>query len=64
VTPATTTEKLLTVAQVADRLGVAMDTVYKWVRAGRIPHVKLNKVVRFRPADLDRWIEANARGES
>ncbi len=46
------TERLLTVRQVADRLGVCAATVYKWTADGTLPHVRIANVIRFRPADL------------
>src|SRR6266849_4856193 len=46
------TERLLTVRQVAARLGVCAATVYKWTADGTLPHVRIVNVIRFRPADL------------
>jgi excisionase family DNA binding protein len=47
---------LLTADQVAADLGVSKDWVYAEVRAGRIPHVRLGRNVRFRAAAIDEWI--------
>ena len=36
-------------------------TLYKWAYAGRIPSVKIGKLLRFRRSDLDRLIAAGER---
>jgi excisionase family DNA binding protein len=53
---------LLTVAQVAERLGVTKARVYELGRCGEVPSVRIGKLVRFRSADLDRYIESNQHG--
>ena len=61
--------KWLTVAQVAQRLGITRDTLYRWRSAGLFPpHVKLRKHILVHPDDLDTWLvgmrrEGNYRGE-
>lgn len=47
---------LLTADQVAADLGVSTDWIYSEVRAGRIPHVRLGRNVRFRAVAIDEWI--------
>ena len=49
--------RLLTVDDVAERLGVTKDWVWAQARAGRIPHVQLGRYRRFREEALDRWLE-------
>jgi len=48
--------KLLTVEQVAERLGVTKDWVWAQARAGLIPHVQLGRYRRFREEALDQWL--------
>lgn len=52
--------KLLTVAQVARRLGVSEQSVRRRIRAGSIPAVRLGPTdrypIRIDPAELDAWI--------
>ena len=48
--------KLLTVEQVAERLGVTKDWVWAQARAGRIPHVRLGRYRRFREEALEQWV--------
>jgi excisionase family DNA binding protein len=52
-------DSLLSVAQVADLLGVHHDTVYRWVRLEELPALsfgKTKKLVRFVPKDLATWV--------
>lgn len=42
-----TPAKLMTVRQVADRLGVSADTIYQWSYLGKLPKVKLGHRLRF-----------------
>jgi excisionase family DNA binding protein len=49
-------EQLLTVRQVAGRLGVCTATIYKWAAIGLLPHVRILNVVRVRREDLIRFL--------
>ena len=49
--------KLLTVEEVAERLGVTKDWVWAQARAGRIPHVRLGRYRRFREESIDSWLK-------
>lgn len=50
-------EKLLKVADVADRLGVTVRTVYGWIAAGRLPVTRLSRrATRVRERDLNRFV--------
>ena len=53
---------LLTADEVAARLRVTKCWIYTEVRAGRMPHVRLGRYIRFRAAALDSWIEQIERG--
>ena len=50
-------ERLLDTAAIAERLGMSVSTIRKWVHYGFIPHVKLGRAVRFREKDIEKWIE-------
>lgn len=47
---------LLHVEDVAALLGVSKAWVYAEVRAGRVPHVKLGRYVRFRRESIEEWL--------
>ena len=48
--------RLLTVADVAERLGVSQEWVWAQARAGRIPHVRLGRYRRFREEAISEWL--------
>lgn len=50
-------DALLTVAEAAQRLTISAKRLYRLAAQGRIPHVRLGRSLRFRRADLDRWLE-------
>jgi excisionase family DNA binding protein len=47
------TDRLLTAAEMAEWLSVAPETLLEWVRAGRIPALRVGrKTIRFRLEDV------------
>jgi len=57
-------QKLLTVQEVADRLGVHPDTIRQWIRNGELGAIDLGGRAgyRIREQDLDRFIQERFRG--
>jgi excisionase family DNA binding protein len=49
--------KLLTIAQVADTVGVTTRTVWNWIKKGRLPVVRLGRTVRIKEEDFRRFID-------
>ncbi|MDZ7676918.1 MAG: helix-turn-helix domain-containing protein [Acidimicrobiales bacterium] len=47
---------LLTIAEVADRLGVTVRHVRRLVHERRIPYVKWGRLLRFDPDEIEEWI--------
>jgi excisionase family DNA binding protein len=54
--------RLLNAVEAAEFLGISRNSLYIWVREGRVPHYKIGTAVRFDVDDLRRWLEANRRG--
>jgi excisionase family DNA binding protein len=54
--------RLLEADDVARLLGMRIDWVYREVRAGRLPHIRLGRAVRFRHESLLAWLESRERG--
>jgi len=50
-------EKLLTPEQVAERLQVTVQTIYAWMRSGYLSSVKMGRLWRIRPEDLEEFIK-------
>jgi excisionase family DNA binding protein len=50
--------ELLTIEQVSELLQVSPKTVRNWVYRRKIPHRKINGVLRFLKHEITHWIEA------
>lgn len=48
--------KMLTIKQVAERLGLHENTVRRYVQEGMIPAVKFEKAIRIEQEDLEEFI--------
>ena len=57
-----TDDTFLTTEEVIDYLHVNLRTVYRLIKAGRIPAVRVGRQWRFRKADLDTWLDTQRRG--
>lgn len=54
-------DRLLTSQEVADYLGVPVQTLYGWRMKGTGPRgIKIGKHVRYRRADVETWLEQQA----
>jgi excisionase family DNA binding protein len=49
---------LLNARQTAEALGISPRTLWALTKHGELPHVRVGRAVRYRPADLDAWAEA------
>lgn len=50
---------MLTVTQVADRLGLKPATIRLWISKRKLAHVKLSRAVRVPEAEVERLIREN-----
>lgn len=58
-----TIERLLSIGDVADVLGVSINTIYAWRATGHGPRAaKIGKHLRFRKSDVEAYIDACAGG--
>lgn len=57
-------DKLLTPCQVAEMLGLSVETLNVWRATNRypLPYVKAGRLVRYRPTDLQNFIESRIIG--
>lgn len=56
--------ELVDVREVARLVGIVERTVWSWAKTGRLPGPALRngRVVRWRRADLEAWLDAQAKG--
>jgi excisionase family DNA binding protein len=59
-----TDESFLTTEEVLAYLNVNLRTVYRLIKAGSIPAVRVGRQWRFRKRDLDTWLESQRPNES
>jgi excisionase family DNA binding protein len=53
---------LLSEIETARLLGIPTGTLRRWRAQGRCPtHVRLGRLVKYRPEDVSRFVERNAR---
>jgi excisionase family DNA binding protein len=58
-----TDERLLTPEQTAERLQLSEITIVHWLRAKKLPGVKLGKLWRVKESDLRQFIDALSNGQ-
>lgn len=51
-------DRLLTVREVADAMRVSHMTVYRLIKAGELPAIRVGRNFRIRESELDRFFDA------
>src|SRR6476646_6168917 len=51
-------ESFLTIEEVLEYLQVNLRTVYRLIKAGKIPAIRVGRQWRFRKRDIDAWLES------
>ena len=49
----------LDITTLAERLGIKRSTLYAWAEQGSIPHLKLGRLLRFDPDEIEGWLHAH-----
>jgi putative molybdopterin biosynthesis protein len=49
--------ELYTIPEIAEMLKISKNKIYKLVRNGEIPHLRIQKNVRIRKKDLEAWLD-------
>lgn len=50
----------MTVAEIAEKLGIQRDTVYVWLAKKNMPGHRLGRVWRFDPVEVDAWVRSGS----
>jgi excisionase family DNA binding protein len=53
-----TTEPWASVEDVAKHLGVAKDSVYRWIDTRSLPGQKIGRLWKFKLTEVDEWVRA------
>jgi excisionase family DNA binding protein len=51
-----TSERWLSVDEIAGYLGVKRDTIYKWIERKKMPAHKVGSLWKFRKEEIDNWV--------
>ena len=52
-------DKILTLKEVAKKLGVSTSWVYRKCRCGIMPHIQIGRVLKILEKDLQEWLNAH-----
>lgn len=52
------TEPWASVEDVAKHLGVAKDSVYRWIESRHLPAHKIGRLWKFKLSEVDEWVRA------
>lgn len=58
-----TTEKWMSVGEIAEHLGVAAITIYRWLERGHIPAHRVGRQWRFNQSEIDKWVKSGNASE-
>lgn len=56
-------EPWVSVEEVASHLGVAKESVYRWIEGKGLPAHRVGRLWKFRLSEVDKWIEAGGAGQ-
>jgi excisionase family DNA binding protein len=57
-------EPYLTIREAAGILRLSEQTIQRYVLKKEIPYLKIRKMIRFRPADIEEWAEKGGLAEA
>jgi len=57
-------ERWLSVEEITAHLGVARDTIYRWIDAKGLPAHRLGKLWKFKLSEVDNWVRSGGADES
>lgn len=49
--------KLLNIIQLSEVINVKKKTIYDWTHRRLIPHVKMGRLLRFDPGEIEKWVK-------
>lgn len=57
-------EPWVSVDEVAKHLGVAKDTVYRWIESKGLPAHRIGRLWKFKLADVDEWVRSGGASDT
>jgi len=62
--PVTPGERWLSVEEIMAHLGVARDTVYRWIDQKSLPAHRVGKLWKFKVSEVDDWVRSGGADET
>lgn len=56
-------ERWMSVAEIAEYLGVKRDTIYKWIERKGMPAHKVGRLWKFKQNEIDAWVRSGKASE-
>ena len=56
-------ERWVSVEDIAAHLGVAKDSVYRWIEKKGLPAHKMGRLWKFKVSEVDEWVRAGGAAE-
>jgi excisionase family DNA binding protein len=57
------TEPWVSVEEVAKHLGIARDTVYRWIERREMPAHRVGRLWKFKLDEVDEWVRSGGAAE-
>lgn len=57
-------ERWLSLAEIAEYLGVKRDTLHKWIERKGMPAHKLGRLWKFKQSEVDAWVRSGKASEA
>lgn len=57
-------ERLYSVEEIANHIGVSKDTIRAWVKKDTIPFYKVGRQYKFKLSEIDAWIESGKSADA
>jgi len=59
-----TKERWVSVEDVATHLGVAKDSIYRWIEERGLPAHRVGRLLRFKLSEIDEWVHRGSQSEA
>jgi len=59
----TTTDRWLSVEEIAEYLGISKDTVYAWISKKGMPAHRVGRFWKFQRVEIDTWVKSGGADE-
>jgi excisionase family DNA binding protein len=56
-------EPWVSVDEVSSHLGVAKDTIYRWIESRELPAHRVGRLWKFKLSEVDAWVEQGGAGD-